>query len=254
MRVTVLGCNGSISGNLRTTCYLVDNDILIDAGTGAGDLGLQQAMAIDHVFLTHAHLDHTCLLPMLADAAGNFRTAPLSVHALPETIAALKRNMLNGELWPDYTIRPSPEHPYLRFLPIAVGETVELDGRKITALPARHAVPCAGYRVDSGQASWVYSGDTTLCEEFWQTLNRIPNLKHLLVETTFLNASEEAAAHAGHMTPHLLTQGLHLLRHPAEVHIVHMEAGREAETLREILETAAAYRPAPVERGQVFEF
>ena len=88
MRITVLGCNGSISGNLRTTCYQVDHDILIDAGTGAGDLGLQQAIAIDTVFLTHAHLDHTAMLPMLADAAGGFRDAPLTVHALPETIAA----------------------------------------------------------------------------------------------------------------------------------------------------------------------
>lgn len=254
MRITVLGCNGSISGNLRTTCYLVDDDILIDAGTGAGDLGLQQAIAIDHVFLTHVHLDHTCLLPMLADAAGGFRAAPLTVHGLPETLDALKRNMLNGELWPDYTSRPSPAHPYIRFSPITVGETVELSGRKITALPARHAVPCAGYRVDSGEASWVYSGDTTLNEEFWQTLNRIPNLKHLLVETTFRNANEEAAVHAGHMTPRLLARGLHLLQHPVEVHIVHMEAGHEAETLREIQEAAAAYRPVPVERGQVFEF
>ncbi len=253
MRITVLGCNGSISGNLRTTCYRVDDDILIDAGTGAGDLGLQQVIAINHVFLTHAHLDHTCLLPMLADAAAGFRSAPLEVHALPETIAALKRNMFNGELWPDYTVRPSPEHPYLRFAPIASGETVELDGRKVTALPAKHAVPCVGYRVDSGKASWVYSGDTTLCEEFWQTLNRIPNLKHLLIEATFRNAQHAAAAHSGHMTPQVLAQGLHLMQRPVEVHIVHMEAGHEEETLREIHEAAAGYRPTPLERGHVFE-
>lgn len=253
MRITVLGCDGSISGKLRTTCYLVDNDILIDAGTGAGELGLEQAVAIDHVFLTHAHLDHTCLLPMLADAAGGFRNTPLAVHALPETVDALKRNMLNGELWPDYTARPSPEHPFLRFVPMVVGETLALNGRKITALPAKHSIPCIGYRVDSGEASWVYSGDTTLCEEFWQTLNRVPNLKHLLVETTCRNADRNAAVHGGHMTPHLLAQGLHLLRHPAEIHIVHMEAGHEAETLREIQEAATAYRPSAVERGQVFE-
>lgn len=253
MRITVLGCNGSISGNLRTTCYRVDDNILIDAGTGAGDLGLQQAIAIDKVFLTHAHLDHTALLPMLADAAGGFRDAPLTVHALPETIDALKHNMLNGALWPDYTARPSPEHPYLRFVPIAPGETVELNGCKITALPAKHAVPCVGYRVDSGEASWVYSGDTTLCEEFWQTLNRIPNLRHLLIEATFRNAQHAAAAHSGHMTPQLLAQGLHMLRRPVELHIVHMEAGHEEETLREIHEAAAAYRPTPLERGHVFE-
>ncbi len=253
MRVTVLGCSGSITGNLRTTCYRVDDDILIDAGTGAGDLTLEQAIAIDTVFLTHAHLDHTCLLPMLADAAGGFRSAPLTAYALHETISSLRRNMLNGELWPDYTVRPSPEHPYLRFRPIAIGETVELNGRKITALPTKHAIPCIGYRVDSGEASWVYSGDTTLHEEFWQALNRIPNLKHLLIETTFRNANHVAAAHAGHMTAELLARGLHLLQHPVRLHIVHMEAGHEDDTLREINEVAAAFRPAPLQRGHVFE-
>ena len=253
MRVTVLGCNGSITGNLRTTCYQVDDDILIDAGTGAGDLSLRQAIAINDVFLTHAHLDHACLLPMLADAAGSFRTAPLTVHALPETLSALKRSMLNGELWPDYTALPSPDHPYIRFQAIAPGETVELNGRRITALPAKHSIPCTAYRVDGGKTSWVYSGDTTLCPEFWQALNNIANLKHLLIEATFRNASKAAAARAGHMTAELLAQGLHMLQRPVELHIVHMEAGYEEETMREILEAAAAFRPVPLQRGQVFE-
>lgn len=254
MRVTILGCNGSITGEHRTTCYRVDDDILIDVGTGAGDLTLEQSVAINTVFLTHAHLDHCGLLPMLADAAGNFRDTPLTVYALPETIAAIKRNIFNGEIWPDYTALPTPERPYICFHPIALGETVELNGRKFTALPSKHAVPCVGYRVDSGAASWVYSGDTTLCAEFWQALNRMDNLKYLLIETTFLNANTAVAARAGHMTAELLAQGLRLLHRPVELFIVHMEAGREDETWREILGAAAEFRPTLLMRGWGFEF
>jgi ribonuclease BN (tRNA processing enzyme) len=254
MRITILGCNGSISGDRRTTCYRVDDDVLIDAGTGAGDLSLDQAIAIDTVFLTHSHLDHCALLPMLADAAGGFRDTPLNVYALPETISAVRRNILNGEIWPDYAVLPTPERPFIRFKPIALGETVELDGRKFTALPTRHAVPCIGYRVDSGTASWVYSGDTTLCEEFWQALNRIDNLRYLLVETTFLNANAAGAQHSGHMTAELLALGLRLLRRPVELFIVHMEAGREDATLRELSAAIAEFKPTPLMPGQVFEF
>jgi ribonuclease BN (tRNA processing enzyme) len=253
MRITILGCNGSITGNLRTTCYQVDEDILIDVGTGAGDLGLKQAAAIDAVFLTHSHLDHCSLLPMLADAAGSFRDKPLTVYALPETIATLKENMFNGRLWPDYTMQPTPERPYIRFQPIAVGETVVLSQRKFTALPTRHSVPCVGYRIDSGRESWVYSGDTTLCEEFWQELNRMDNLRYLLIETTFLNAHAAGAERSGHMTARLLAQGLHLLQRPVELYIVHMEAGRENETLREIMDAAAEFRPTPLQRGETFD-
>ena len=254
MRVTVLGCNGSITGNLRTTCYQVDDDILIDAGTGAGELSLQQAIAINTVFLTHAHLDHCCMLPMLADAAGNFRSAPLTVYALPETISAIRRNILNGEIWPDYAVLPSPERPYIRFQPVALGEAVELNGRRFTALPTRHAVPCAGYQLDSGAASMVYSGDTTFCADFWQALNRIANLKYLLIENTFLNADAASAARSGHMTAELLAQGLRLLQRPVELFIVHMEAGREEESMREILRTTEEFKPTPLQRGRVFEF
>lgn len=253
MRVTVLGCSGSITGNRRTTCYLVDDDILIDAGTGAGDLSLQQAIAINSVFLTHAHLDHCCMLPMLADAAAGFRDTPLTVYALPETISTLKRNIFNGEIWPNYAVLPSPERP-ICFQPTMPGEAVEINGRRFTALPARHAVPCAGYQMDSGTASLVYSGDTTFCEDLWQALNRIDNLKYLLIENTFLNANTAGAARSGHMTANLLAQGLHLLQRPVELLIVHMEAGHEEESMRELLRAAGEFKPTPLQHGWVFEF
>lgn len=254
MRVTVLGCNGSIGGDLRTTCYQVDDDLLIDAGTGVCDLSLQQAIAIDTVFLTHSHLDHCGMLPMLADVAGNFRDEPLTVHALPETISAIRRNIFNGEIWPDYAALPSQERPYIRFRPVSPGETVESKGRRFIALPARHAVPCVGYQLDSGEASLVYSGDTTFCEEFWQALNGIGNLKYLLIENTFLNANAAGAARSGHMTANLLAQGLRLLRCPVELFIVHMEAGHEGDTLHEILGAIPEFKPKLLQRGHVFEF
>ena len=225
----------------------------VDAGSGAGDLSLEQAVATRAVFLTHAHLDHCCMLPMLADAACDARDEPLTVYALPETLAALHRHIFNGEIYPDYTALPSAARPYVRLVPIRVGETVEMHGRSITALPARHAVPCVAYQVDSGAASLVYSGDTTYCAEFWQALNGIANLRYLFIENTLLDANAAGAARSGHMTASLLAQGMRLLQRPVELYIVHMEAGREHATWREIESAAVAFKPAPLQRGQVFE-
>ena len=53
MRLRVLGCSGGIGGrHLRTTSFLVDSDVLIDAGTGVGDLSLAELSLIDHIFLS----------------------------------------------------------------------------------------------------------------------------------------------------------------------------------------------------------
>ena len=52
MRVYVLGCSGAIARGCRTTSFLLDGDVLIDAGTGVGDLDLEQMACIDHVLLT----------------------------------------------------------------------------------------------------------------------------------------------------------------------------------------------------------
>jgi len=254
MRLEILGCSGGVGGERRTMALLLGQHVLIDAGSGAGDLSLERLAAIDHVFLTHSHLDHVAFLPLLCDAALAFRDGPLTVHALPETIATLRECVFNFRLWPDYSALPSPDRPYIVFAPVALGRTVQLHGCGITPLPAQHAVPAVGYQLDSGSASVVYSGDTTLCDAFWEALNGIENLAHLLIECTFLNGNAVGAATSGHMTPELLAAGLRRLRRNVAIHIVHMESGREEETMREIDAAAATLRPAMLDRGAVLEF
>lgn len=254
MRLTVLGCCGGIGGVRRTTALLLDDDILIDAGSGAGDLTLERMALLEHIFLTHAHLDHSGFVPLLADAAAFLRQRPLNVHALPQTIAALKQNMLNGELWPDYSVLPSADNPYIRFFPLEAGSAVQLGERRITPLPACHSVPAVAYCLDSGDASFVYSGDTTDCGEFWVALNRIENLRYLMIETTFLNAAGDAAARSGHLTAELLARGLARLQRPVQLLITHMEPGKEERTMAEVTAACGVFRPQRLQQGQQFVF
>lgn len=254
MKLAVLGCYGGIGGARRTTALLLDDDVLIDAGTGVGDLSLEQMARVDHVFLTHSHLDHCGFIPLLADAVAYLRNQPLLVHALPKTIAALKENLLNGKLWPDYSILPSVDNPYIRYVPVALGETTLLGHKSITPLPARHAVPAVGYHLDSGAESFVYSGDTTDCEPFWAALNGIGNLRYLMIETTFLNENVGGAARSGHMTAKLLAQGLARLQRPVSLFITHLEPGKEEIIMAEVVAACAKYHPVRLEQGQQFDF
>lgn len=255
MRLTVLGCYGGIGGARRTTSLLLDEDILIDAGTGVGDLTLEQMAKVDEVFLTHSHLDHSGFLPLLADAVASVRQRPLIVHALPETITALKANMFNGVLWPDYSVLPSVDAPYIRFVPMTCGSSVQLGDRCITSLPISHSVPGVGYCVDGGGgSSFVYSGDTTDCEAFWAALNRIENLRYLMVETTFLNHAHELAKVSGHLTAELLARGLARLRLPVQLFITHMEPGKEEMLMAEVMASCGRFQPTRLHQGQQFVF
>jgi ribonuclease BN (tRNA processing enzyme) len=233
---------------------MLDDDILVDAGTGAGDLTMEQMLHIDAVFLTHSHLDHTALLPMLADMVGPRRDKPLAVYALPETIEILKQNVFNFRLWPDYTALPSPARPYIVFQAINVGRTVEFSGRRVTPLPVRHAVPGVAYQFESSAASFVFSGDTTYHAPFWDALAGIHRLRYLMIEATFLNRNIAAAKTAGHMRPKLLALGLKRLDKSVRLLITHMEPGNEDATMAEIRKATEGFQVEKAVRGRVFEF
>src|SRR3989344_5475493 len=143
MKVRVLGCSGAIAKDCRTTSFLIDDSILIDAGTGVGDLTLEQMRRIDHVFLTHSHLDHIAALPL--DAVSSLRNTPVQVHALPATLDALRQHVFNNTIWPDFTRIPTPEAPFLQLQPLAVGNRLPVAGTVLEVLPPRHSVPAVGY-------------------------------------------------------------------------------------------------------------
>ena len=115
MKVRVLGCSGAIAKDCRTTSFLIDGEVLIDAGTGVGDLTLDEMRRVDHVLLTHSHLDHVAALPLMVDAIASQRTVPLQIHALAGTIDALKAHIFNNVIWPDFSRIPTPQAPFISF-------------------------------------------------------------------------------------------------------------------------------------------
>ena len=254
MKLKILGCSGGIGANLRTTAMLLDDDVLIDAGTGVGDLTLDDMVRIDHVFITHAHLDHICSIPFLVDTVGYLRNKPLTVYGTREALDALRTHVFNDCIWPDFTRLPRPEAPYLQFREISRGQTVTLAGRKITVLSARHLVPAVGYWLDSGAASLVFSGDTGPNDALWKSVNRIGNLRYLLIETAFCNRDYAIAIASRHLCPSLLAAELSKLHLSVEIFITHLKPGDMALTMSEVAAALPACQPRMLEHGQVFEF
>ena len=211
MRVRVLGCSGAIAQGCRTTSFLLDDDVLIDAGTGVGDLSLEEMARVNHVLLTHSHLDHVASLPLMLDAVAALRLSagapPLQVHALPGTIAALKVHIFNNLIWPDFSAIPSADAPLMRFVSIAVGDEIRVGGKTIEVLPAVHTVPAVGYAALADSGYWVFSGDTERNPAFWQRVNQLP-VAMLIIETAFSNHEKELAQRSQHLSPSVLATEL----------------------------------------------
>lgn len=254
MKLRVLGCSGGIGGNQRSTSFLLDHDILIDAGTGVGELSLAELSAIDHIFISHSHLDHIACLPMMVDSVWLLREHPITIYTTQETQAILKQHIFNWKIWPDFCEIPNPQKPAMRFETIRLGKAVELNGRKITAVPANHVVPAVGYHLDSGKASLIYTGDTTRCDALWVAVNKIENLRYVIIESAFSNHEKELAVLSKHLCPDMLAIEMSKFKRQAEIFITHLKPDELELTMQEIEQCLPDRQPKMLLNNQIFEF
>lgn len=235
MKIRVLGCSGAIAKDCKTTSFLIDEELLIDAGTGVGDLDLEEMGRIDHVLLTHAHLDHVAALPLMVDACASKRNKPLQVFALAGTIAALRAHIFNNVIWPDFSRIPNEEAPFISFHEIFVGQSLQFGDKYVEVLPAVHTVPAVGFAVTVGTGCWVFSGDTERNPQFWQRINQL-NVAMLVIETAFSNKEKDLAQRALHLSPTVLAQELDHIdkrkRYP--IYIMHTKPAETEQIMAEI--------------------
>ncbi|HSC47465.1 MAG TPA: 3',5'-cyclic-nucleotide phosphodiesterase [Gammaproteobacteria bacterium] len=253
MRIKILGCSGGIGAQLRTTSLLVDRDILIDAGTGVGDLTLDEMRHIRHLFLTHSHLDHTCGLPLLIDTIFDHLKTPLTVYGRAETLEAVKKHIFNWIMWPDFAELPSKAKPVLQYRPLKLGERISIEGCNLHMIEVNHTVPGVGYIIEKGGKVFAFSGDTFTNESFWKAVNAYPRIDALMVETAFANGNEKLADMAKHYCPKTLAADLAKLKHDPDIYITHLKPGSEDLIFQEIVTALPKRRVHRLMGGEVFD-
>lgn len=232
MQLRILGCSGGI-GQRGTSSFLIDDDILLDAGTGVGDMTLDAMRRIKHVFVTHSHMDHIVSIPLLVDTLFSVLKQPLEVHARPETIAALRQHIFNWTIWPDFSELPSKDAGVMKFVPMHPGEIVEIGGRRFEMIEVSHTVPACAYAVSGGGRTLVYSGDTSTNDSLWSRLNQYERVDFMIVETAFANHDLELSKLAKHYCPSLLAADLKKFRHRPKLGISHLKPGEEQRIMDE---------------------
>ncbi len=235
MDLRVIGCHGGETPKHRTSAFLLDDDVALDAGSLAAGLDLAGQCRLKACLISHAHMDHVRDLAMVTDNRCQSDCEPLVVAGTKTTIRILKKHFFNGLLWPDFSALPSPEAPTIRYLELHPEQPTEVAGRLVTAVPVHHTIDTCALLVERAGTTIAYSGDTGPTDRLWQCLNAVSNLHALLVEVSYPNEQQKLATLSGHHTPRTLAADLQKLRNARDLPtlLYHIKPTFQSEVERE---------------------
>jgi ribonuclease BN (tRNA processing enzyme) len=222
--VKVGGCFGSELPGYHSPGFLVNGRLLLEGGTVTTTFTWEEQLAVTDVCVSHVHLDHVKELAFLADNRAGRSARPFTVAAPRQIIDELRRSFFNDRLWPDFSRIPSRAAPVVAYRTLAPGRFAPVAGLAVKPVATSHPVPSFGYVLREPGASLVYTGDTGPTLAIWKAARALPDLKALIVETSFPNGMEELAVKSGHLTASLLERELEKLDRPGlPVYVVHMK-------------------------------
>jgi len=219
MELRVIGCHGGETPKHRTSAFVVDDRLAIDAGSLTSGMSLDAQCALKAVLVSHAHLDHVRDLATIADNRAQQGCKPLLIAGTGPTLAILKKHFFNGLLWPDFSTIPSAKSPTITYLQLKPEVPTKIAGYTVRAILVSHTIETCGVVVESPKEgrSIAYSGDTGPTSRLWHVLDATPNLKAMLMEVSFPNDEQRVATLSGHHTPKTLAADLKKLEKSKEI-------------------------------------
>jgi len=235
MKVKILGCSGSEAIGHYPPGFLVNDVMMLDAGTITSALTLKAQTNITDVLISHPHLDHVKSILFLADNIIGRIHKPVNVRALPAVIGAIKKHLMNNIIWPDFTAIPTQKNPVLVYKPFQAGKSFTVAGLRVKAVPMNHPVPAVGFMVSDAESTILYTADTGTNEGIWSEARKAKNLKAIIVDTSFPDKFDKLADISGHFTPRQLNNDLNKARvNDVPIYVYHVKPAYEAQVLRDL--------------------
>lgn len=252
MKIRVLGCHGSQLPHHNVTSFLLEKNILIDAGTVTQALTLEEQLRIEYIFVTHAHLDHIRDLAFLTDNLYyGKRKKPLVILSSKGIIDSIHGHLFNNVLWPDFSKIPSTREPLIRFQALAPGRKKNIGDYQIRVVPLHHTVETLGFVIQTKEKAVLFMGDTGPTEEVWKVAKTVKGLKAVFVETSLPGSLQNIADKTGHLTPLSLNAELKKMKTVRpEIYLYHMKP-RYAEDIRHEVAAIQNRKIHIIEDGQV---
>lgn len=254
MKIKVLGCYGAEFPGFKTMSFLLNDTVLLDAGSVTSSLSIEEQEKISDILITHSHLDHIKDILFLADNLAGRKKTPINIVGTDEILYIIQGTFLNNTVWPDFTLIPTINEPVLKFKHIQTEESIKIDHLTVKAVDVNHTVKGVGYFVSDGGGTFMHSGDTGPTDRIWQIANETKDLKAVFVETSFPNELERLADISKHLTPRLLKEELKKLdRTDIPIYIIHMKP-QYIDTLKKEITEIGHPSIHFLEQGQELKF
>ncbi|MBI4401997.1 MAG: 3',5'-cyclic-nucleotide phosphodiesterase [Nitrospirae bacterium] len=258
MKVRVLGCHGSdqlLDGDrgprqCRTCGFLINETVMVDAGTIGSALRLTEQKRIRHILLSHLHFDHIQGLPTLADNLVDDVVNPVVLTSTTQVLNDLQFHIFNDKVYPDFLKLPTPQQPVFQCRALEAGKESDVGGLRVTPIPVNHLVPTVGFLIREGASSFLYSGDTYETHEIWRVAAHEPTLKAAFIETSFPDELNDLALASKHLTPSLFAREFRKIGRPdLPVYIYHVKPRFREEIKRQLSKFGIAHLTV-LEEGQ----
>ena len=233
LNVKIIGGHGGVSPGYQATSYLINDELLIDAGSIASGTPIADQAKVDNILISHAHLDHIYELAFLCDNCFGLRKKPFLVHANNYVIGAIKEHILNDSIWPDFSKLPSEKNPTIKFQEFQPGNELQIGEYKIIPVRVNHFSEACGFIITWREKTLIFTQDTGPTEEIWK-LGNVENLKAIFCEVSFPNALEQVAIDSLHHTPKSMALEITKMPPNVPVYLGHLKPNYQDILVNEI--------------------
>ena len=237
--IKILGAYGGKATNMQLTSLQLSKEVVLDAGNILEGLG-NGIKNVNHVFITHSHLDHINDIGFLIDATFETRKTPLKIYARKKTLEDIHKYILNWDIWPDFTAINliGTQTPSVELIEIKLDEVVEVDGCKIKAIANNHTPSSNGFVIEKGNSAILFSSDTYCCDSIWEEVNENKKITAVIIDVSFPSRMAQLAFDSKHLTPALLVEELKKLkRDDISIYVNHIKPAYKVELLKEIIKS-----------------
>lgn len=249
----MLGSYGGREPGCYLPSFLVNEKILLDAGSGASTLTVAEQTQLEGILISHCHLDHVGEICFIADNIFGAKPTSLPIASIDSVLSDLRKHLFNNTIWPDFTVLSAGENPILEFVIVNEGEEQNIAGVSFTAYRVDHSVNAVGYIIRDESGSVVYTGDTGPTNTIWEKAHELDDLRAIITEMAFPNFMEKIAVLAKHFTPDSLHKEMEKMPTDVPVYLFH-EKIRYHKELQQELESLNEPRLQIIVQGETYTF